>query len=360
MITVITGTPGAGKTLYAISKLIRPLIGTTVNRKLPDGAVNEDGSDVECLPRTVYTNINGLLIDHELVQADTDQGLHNWHNWAKPGSVIVIDEFQRIWPPRPNGAKVPDDIAALDTHRHKGVDFILITQNLMNVDRHIHGLTGRHLHVRRMANLPLTIVYEWDHASRTLMFSKSISKSPWKYDKSVFKLYKSAEVHTKVPRKIPPLAFIILLAVCAAAYQIPNAWSRITGKADQVVVAKQPQKTTVVAAAPQKPASGPETALPASAAPASAPEQPEVAGCAAAKGVCRCYTATAKRVTMSTQYCEEQTQPGPVQLAQAELSSAGAVERHSVQDYSRRVDHDAAAQKDVLTWLAKRSGRVPY
>lgn len=30
MITVITGTPGAGKTLYTIEKLLLPLVGKTV------------------------------------------------------------------------------------------------------------------------------------------------------------------------------------------------------------------------------------------------------------------------------------------------------------------------------------------
>jgi zona occludens toxin len=128
VITVITGTPGAGKTLYAISKLIRPLLGTTVTRTLPDGSKEE-------LPRTIYTNISGALFDHELIDDRADGGLRNWHEWAKPGAVIVYDEFQKAWPPRPNGARVPDDIQALDTHRHMGVDFILITQNVMNVDR---------------------------------------------------------------------------------------------------------------------------------------------------------------------------------------------------------------------------------
>ena len=189
MITVITGTPGAGKTLHAIDKLLRPLVGQTVEHEV-------DGVKVQ-VPRTIYTNINGLLLDHELVQADGEEGFHNWHKWAKPGAVIVIDEFQRIWPPRPNGSKIPDDISALDTHRHMGVDFILITQNVMNADRHIQGLTNRHLHVRRMANMRLAIVYEWDHCSKQLMFAKALTKAPWRYDKSVFKLYKSAEVHTK-------------------------------------------------------------------------------------------------------------------------------------------------------------------
>ena len=96
-------------------------------------------------PRVIYTNIRGLLIDHELIDAGDNQGLGDWHKWAKPGAVIVFDEFQRAWPPRPNGSKVPEEIQALDTHRHMGVDFILITQNVINTDRHVHGLVGRHL-----------------------------------------------------------------------------------------------------------------------------------------------------------------------------------------------------------------------
>lgn len=344
MITVITGTPGAGKTLYAITKLLRPLLGATVEVKTDDGAT-------VTVPRTIYTNIKGLLIEHELVQADTDQGLHNWHKWAKPGAVIVIDEFQHIWPPRPNGSKVPDDIAALDTHRHMGVDFILITQNLMNVDRHIHGLTGRHLHVRRMGNLGLTIVYEWDHASRTLMFSKAITKSPWKYDKSVFQLYKSAEVHTKQPRKIPPLAFVIVFAICAAAYQIPSAWSRIVGKSE--LIAAKKQTSDQAPAAPPAPDKAPRQAMPAtapaSAASSAAPVQ--FSGCASAKGVCRCYDGHGKRVDKPSDFCEAETSPGPVQLANILPTK---------NEHGRRVDPNAASDVDVIEWMAKRSAMPRY
>ena len=98
MITVITGTPGAGKTLYAISKLIQPLVGTTVKHTQEDGTVEE-------VPRTIYTNINGLLLDHELIDGGENNGLRDWWKWAKPGSVIVFDEVQRIWQPRPTHAR---------------------------------------------------------------------------------------------------------------------------------------------------------------------------------------------------------------------------------------------------------------
>ena len=237
MITLITGTPGAGKTLYAIAKLLQPVIGTTVTKK------NDDGSSEE-ITRIGYTNINGLQLEHEPISNGGEwvqqqksawqffpigegKGLRDWHLWAKPGSLIVYDEFQKVWPMVPNGSPVPPDIQALDTHRHLGVDFILITQSPNNYNRHIQGLVGRHLHVRRMGNLGLTIVYEWDHCSKQLMFSKSISKAPWRYDKSIFSLYKSAELHTKTPRRIPTLAYVVLFALAGAAYLIPTFAGRL-------------------------------------------------------------------------------------------------------------------------------------
>lgn len=220
MITVITGTPGAGKTLYTIEKLLLPQIGKTIKGR------DEHGNEIEH-QRKVYTNINGLQIDHELIDGGDNQGLRDWHKWAKPGSLIVFDEVQKVWPPRPNGSKIPEDVQALDTHRHMGVDFILITQNVLNVDRHIHALGGRHLHVRRVANMPLATVYEWDHVSRGLLYSKALSKAPWKYSSKVFKLYKSSELHTKQPRRIPGLVWFILVALLAGVVLGPVVVKRI-------------------------------------------------------------------------------------------------------------------------------------
>ena len=298
MITIITGTPGAGKTLYAISKLIKPLIGSNVTKKL------DDGTEIQ-IERKIYTNINGALFDHELIDGGDNQGLRDWHKWAQPGSVIVFDEFQKAWPPRANGSKVPDDIQALDTHRHMGVDFILITQSPMNVDRHIHGLCGRHLHVRRMGNMGLTIVYEWDHCSRSLMYSKSIAKSPWKYDKSVFDLYKSAELHTKSPRRIPSVVWLILLAIGSIAYLAPTAYGRISarsaGESQNMVAITQKQPITVPQThlALAQPASAPEVSKAPEPAPAPVPasnQQAAFAGCILVASRCECFDSQGSKI----------------------------------------------------------------
>eukprot|EP01030_Chromulinospumella_sphaerica_P006407 gene6407-6266_t len=200
------GGTALGMILGAIAtKLLQPLIGTSITY------TNDQGEEVTA-PRTVYTNINGLLLDHELIDGGENKGLRDWHKWAKPGSVIVFDEVQRHWKPRAKGSAVPPDIEALETHRHMGVDFIIITQNVLLVDRNIHALAGRHLHVRRIATMPMAIVYEWDHVSRALLYAKSLTKSPWRYSKKIFKLYKSAEVHTKQPRSIPGAVWFVLAA----------------------------------------------------------------------------------------------------------------------------------------------------
>lgn len=223
MITIITGTPGAGKTLYTVEKLLLPLVGKTIKTR------DTDGAEVE-YPRTIYTNIRGLQIDHELIDGSEAGGLRDWHRWAKPGAVIVFDEIQKIWPPRANGSKIPEDIQELDTHRHRGVDFILITQSVMNIDRHLHALGGRHLHVRRIGNMNFAIVYEWDFVSRTLQYSKSQSKKPWRFDKRVFKLYHSSDLHTKQQRKISPLFLFLPLVFLTLIVGVPMYFEKIKSR----------------------------------------------------------------------------------------------------------------------------------
>lgn len=320
MITVITGTPGAGKTLYTIEKLLLPMLGKTVKGR------DESGNEVEH-PRTIYTNINGLQIDHELIDKggawEQDKGskewkfqglpggLADWHKWAKPGALIVFDEVQKVWPRMPNGSPITPDIQELDTHRHKGVDFVLITQTVNNISSHIHGLGGRHLHVRRVGNMKAAIVYEWDHVSKSLQYSKAIAKAPWRYSKKVFKLYKSAELHTKVKRSVPPLIWFILAGIGIAIYGVPTYIERMkerTAGGGAVVEQKhvETQKNDFAALAEASSAQSPaQTALAA----AVEPEKPKLSGCVATADRCQCFTEQGHQVEPEPGYCYETTKP---------------------------------------------------
>lgn len=333
-ITLITGVPGSGKTLKAVWDHLRPYVGHV------DVNVNEKGEDIK-IPSKVYTNINSLQIDHELIEGGGNwqydikkkdwvydgnpEGLRNWHKWAKPGAKIFFDEFQKFWPPRANGAGVPPDIQALDTHRHMGVDFVLITQNCNNVDRHILGLVDRHIHVRRVANMPLAVVYEWDHASRSLNYRNSMSKSPWRYPKRAYKLYKSAELHTKQKRKAPAVLWFILAAFAGAAYAFPALQSRlterITGKPAEV--AKAPEvdnlhtyvkdgvkytiETTQTVTAPISAARAPDPS-------SLAIQQPVPAGCiVSSSSECKCYDALGVKVPSVPDLCPDPKLKKPIE-----------------------------------------------
>src|SRR5205809_7156589 len=100
MITLITGLPGNGKTLYALTWL--------------KALAEKDG-------RTVfYSGITDCMIPGWVE--------HEPEKWPElpANSVILIDEVQRVMRPRMHGSAVPAHIAQLETHRHKGVDLVLI------------------------------------------------------------------------------------------------------------------------------------------------------------------------------------------------------------------------------------------
>lgn len=345
MITFITGAPGSGKTLYTISKLLQPLIGQHV-------AQDVDGVTV-LHPRTIYTNIKGLLIDHELID---ESCLNTWHEWAKPGSVICFDEVQKPWPPRPNGSKVPDYIQHLETHRHMGVDFIVMTQHPLLVDRNLVNLVGRHLHMRRVANMALAVVYEWDHASKSLLFKNSITKSPWRYDKKVYKLYKSAEVHTKQPRKVPGLVWFVLLGLIGVSVMLPVTYGRIRDRAAATGTPGMSQAALAAPAGSPAPSSGPfapvgAPALPASgpggASPAAAPAR-AYAGCAVWRGQCTCHDDDGRRAEVAPEICEAETDFGQVKKQDYQVAALVDARGYAVPPAA-----PSPAELDVMAWMAK-------
>lgn len=239
MITLITGAPGSGKTLYCIDKLIRPLVGTKV-----DG-VDEDGNPVS-FDRKIFTNINGLLLDHELVDA---AWLEKLPENKQTGAVVVFDEVQRVWPNRPTGSKKPAAVEYLETHRHDGIDVILLTQNPQLLDPAVRALVGRHLHMRRVGSFGGAVVYEWDVCSNALNFKNAFKKTPYKYSKRVFGLYKSAKVHTKQKRSLPFALWIGLAGLAAAIF----FWPKFLSGLDKF---SKPAEASVSASAPGAPGPG--------------------------------------------------------------------------------------------------------
>lgn len=317
MLTLVTGTPGAGKSLYSVWNFAKPVPGSTI----------ENGQTP--VKRRLLSNVKDLLVEHEHIEADD---LNNWHTWAKPGDVILFDEVQEVWRPRALGMKVPECIAKLETHRHMGVDIVLVTQHPMLVDPNIRRLVNQHIHLRRIAKT-VAMVYEWDHCSNPGMIRTAITSKVWWHPKAAYGLYKSAQLHTKPTVRFPKIALLGVVALAALGYMAPVAYSRINGSFNA--------KPQTVQAAPIETLPASDTASGASAAVlpalgASAPVQVpipsaggaeplQISGCVISpKAECKCYDAKGVKVPVNPDYCPDPTVTKPVEplLAFADKQTA--------------------------------------
>ena len=139
-IYLITGTPGAGKTLNTVQAVHE-------RAKKESRAVyfaNIDGMrDVNGL---TFANWHKMANPNDPgVDLATDITPHSWQN-APDGSILLIDECQDYYPTISANAQQPAYIMDFAKHRHRGFDVYLVTQgpNLLNpklkswVSPHIH------------------------------------------------------------------------------------------------------------------------------------------------------------------------------------------------------------------------------
>lgn len=353
MITLVTGTPGAGKTLLTLYDLKNEV------EKQNAELIKQNKE-----PRPVY--YHGIP-DLTLPWLPLDKP-ENWHT-LPTGSIIVIDECQSAFRPRGLGQQVPEYIAAMETHRHNGHDLYLITQHPMLVDQNIRRLVGRHRHVIRKFGLQVAVVHEWGSAHEiTKRNLAEAVKRNMKYPKEIFGYYKSSEQHThkaSVPKRVYFLAAAPLL-IGALVYA---AYTSMTGISDNVApktaeVLPAPGQTFAprfadTGTAPAGKLSTPEylaQQVPrVQGMPWTAPiyddvtkpvEAPYPVACVESKkSGCRCYDQQENRIAVDEGFCKSflergmflawKQKPQPQQLAMNEKRQGGS-------DRSERVDSPAA------------------
>lgn len=207
-LTLVTGATGSGKTAFVVAELMaikdRPLCVMGI----PELQIDHD----VCPPLDQWVEQRSDPDDASL--------LLPYFRFA-PGSLVVLDEAQRVFRPRGSGSKVPDVVAAFETRRHTGVDFVLITQHPNLLDANVRRLVNRHIHIHTtfLGRYEL----EWvglgdpeEKASRDLAARRRYSPP-----KKAFGLYKSSELHTKVVRRPPWQAFALLVILPVLAV---SAW----------------------------------------------------------------------------------------------------------------------------------------
>ena len=298
MITLITGAPGSGKSAALVDLL------------------SQLGKD-----RVIYASgIPDLQIPHEEL-ADPLQ----WPALVPDGSVIVIDEVQRVWRPRGPGSKVPDSIQALETHRHRGLDFYVVTQSPRLIDANVRGLVGRHVHLRDIGILG-RFWYEWPETcdACSAAWKNAPIKKRYRLPKSAFGLYKSASVHIKPVRSFPMMLVVMLGALLLVGGLSWKAYGMISSKIKPPVPVSTAKPAGSLDSILSRPAAVPAAAsLPVgydttqfiprvSNVPESAPAfdhlrvinaMPQIVGGACMGSKCRCYTIQGTDSGLSVNEC---------------------------------------------------------
>lgn len=218
MLYLITATPGSGKSQYAIERFILDTIreneaAIAAWKKKP----NPDKPPP--LRRQVYTNIKGMMRPDRVAKIQAMVGglpiLPSPDDWrdCPDGSMVIYDEAQQPHlfratgkpgiPLKP-GTKASEEIedtriTSFDTHRHRGFDIVLITQETGLIHHWAKKFVGRHVDLERVAGAEMMTVREWGkvqsdpadyHARQAADTSvKMMHKTTWE-------LYDSATVHT--------------------------------------------------------------------------------------------------------------------------------------------------------------------
>ena len=203
MIHLITGRPGHGKNIYALTFLEQQefinydkdtkTFSSTIDRPL--FFIAFDGINIVDSTTAKYEDLDNLPTDQE----------HDNTSKFPDNSVIVIDEAHRYSPKSTNKEGFTSFVSFLKIHRHYGFDFIFITQSQKDLNIDIRNLVENHFRVNRPFGTQKSFVnhYLGAETSENKQPVKQSSK-PFVLDKRFFEVYKSASIHnykSSIPKK---------------------------------------------------------------------------------------------------------------------------------------------------------------
>lgn len=332
-IELITGTPGSGKTTFAVAMRIAPEskrqvsldedtclklgldLGTTVTRRVVAAGVRGLKIEHERLPHLLTKDATPAAVVDEWNSMETDSRgketdvpvhkrvageppvtgieciVQNWWLWAMPGDLIVVDEAQFLAPRGTLGRKPPFWIQALEIHRHYGVDFIIITQHPGLIDTTIRHLVGLHRHVRSVMGSPVCMVYVWDHASNPERFSLA-NKTTFVRRAKHYRLFHSSVAHLKPPTSGRSIFILVPLLVALGVGAVAKVRERFVSA-----------KPAPAATAPAPMALATHTAAAQSTRPPGFIDVPKLQGCYSVGPKCTCIGVDQRTVKVEPAMC---------------------------------------------------------
>ncbi len=240
-IVFITGTPGAGKSYYAVKRIVEDL------KKDTNLVVsNIDGLDRAKLSFYLGKEVNNLwTLDEFLATALSFCNLHYDGNYRNAFlTVLNVDYWKRFILPKLFGElgyrkvlfyldefqSIIDEDTELtqlqkfffDYHRHLGLDFYIITQSIQRMNKAIRNLVEIEL---RLINLRIFGISNMV-VLKTIIGGVPVKKTIIKYDPKIFALYRSALVeHMKGVKGKPPV--MLFVAIAGALFAIVQLGSYV-------------------------------------------------------------------------------------------------------------------------------------
>ena len=290
MLRLITGAPGAGKSLRAMWWLTQP-----------------EYQDENGEPRPVYSNIPGT---NHLPLPEND-------DWTKTpeGSVVIYDEAQQFFPATGRAGNSTDPrIQALETHRHTGHDLIFLTQRYALIHHHIRGLCGEHEHLLKKTKR-IAVIFKAGEVfdPRDRGKNQTIVESTWKHPADLFDSYHSSSMHTKaqtgfrIPGKLKALALVLVPLVGWVVYEGGQTFENfgdVDGKEGPAASTPSINETSATLAQSAIPGNAPTRDK---LTPAWQKKGHEgLSGCVASDSGCQCFDNKGLRVDLPENVCRNQ------------------------------------------------------
>lgn len=183
-IHIFTGNVGSGKTYHIVNQVIIPFLlePHTAKRKIIHNVrLNNHVIESEFLfPFALSDRVR------QLSNSDMESAILDMEKIA--GSLVVIDEFQLIWPSS-KGMTNPKHLEFFTTHRHHMIDICIGTQDIENIVKVVRNLVEVENHFKALKDVGFSggyVVERYYNRSKKLG-----SRFNAKYDPDKFKFYNS-------------------------------------------------------------------------------------------------------------------------------------------------------------------------
>jgi zona occludens toxin len=223
MITLTTGGPGTGKTAWLINQLIE------LKKQQPyrEFFIHGIREFTAFKHTTIYCRSPLCDLCSALELPKDALFVEDWPDWYKSHFLIVIDEVQRIWSTS-NGNNKTDAMTRLQTHRHYGLDFWLVSQSPKLIHTDVKTMVGRHIHL--VSKWSGRKEYEWPEIQENIQSRGDAVVRPYSLPKHVFKFYKSAEVHTKQEKRRPISFYATIISLIIAVFAVGMVGLRLKAR----------------------------------------------------------------------------------------------------------------------------------